>query len=100
LHRRLQAGGFLAFTTHGRYVVDRIGSGEKTYGAANAGMQVVIDYDKVGYGFAPYQGMPHYGISATRVRNVDDMLAEAKLRALTYVERGWVKHQDFFSCCR
>ena len=96
----MQAGGILCFTTHGKYVVERIRSGEKTYGAVSEGRDVISGYDLTGYGFGPYPNMADYGISATKVANVAEMLDDANLPMLSFIERGWVKHQDFFSCHR
>ena len=103
----LSARGVLAFTLHGDYVIGRLESGlefggdvmrvvQRDYGLGPGEVrEVVAGFRAAGFGFAPYPGMSGYGISATAVDTIREMIAKSDLRLIVHLERGWVRHQDF-----
>lgn len=100
LRERLSKNGVLAATMHGRLVVARLRSGERAYGLSPDGInKVLIEYDAHGYGFSSYSNMPNYGISVCNLGALERLVENSGLYITEFVERGWVKHQDFFSCC-
>jgi SAM-dependent methyltransferase len=106
----LAPGGLLVFTTHGRFVADRIRDGVDTYGLTpDVRRQVLEDYDREGFGYGDYPpevlGMAHiesdYGISVSSPSWVCARLAEIpELRIMLLQERGWDNHQDVVACLR
>ena len=111
-YNALAPDGLLVFTTHGRYVVDRLRSGQFSYGLDKADIPgLLADYDRTGYGFRCYPqellqehfsvDMGTYGIALHHPAWVfQQLLKLADTRLLTFTERGWDDHQDMVSCVR
>jgi SAM-dependent methyltransferase len=106
----LAPGGLLVFTTHGRFVADRLRGGSESYGLApEVTRRVVADYDREGFGYGDYPPevlkMAHiesdYGISVSSPSWVCARLAELPgLRIVLFREKGWDDHQDVVACLR
>jgi SAM-dependent methyltransferase len=95
-------GGILIFTTHGRYVAERLRGNHFAYGLSQSVIQDVLeDYDRSGFGYGDYSHRTDYGISVSapswgclQVEKVPN------LRLLNYTEQGWDKHQDVIACVK
>jgi SAM-dependent methyltransferase len=104
--------GLLLFTTHGRYVADRLRRGESSYGLDKEAVPgLLADYDRKGCGFREYPqqvirehfsiDIGSYGISLHSPAWVFQQLIKLPdTRLLTFTERGWDDHQDVVSCMR
>jgi SAM-dependent methyltransferase len=109
-HSLLSPGGLLVFTTHGRYVADRLREGAESYGLEEEVIRKLLaDYDREGFGYGDYP--PHvleiahidsdYGISVSSPAWICARLAELPdLRIVHLQERGWDNHQDIIACFR
>ena len=63
-NRHLSVGGLLIFSSHGKFVWDRIKDGNNTYGLNEAGVSLLISsYAESGYGYGNYPGQADYGIA-------------------------------------
>lgn len=97
---KLQAGGLLVFTTHGRFVEGRLSSGRYDYGLTEDRIALILrDYRRAGFGYADYQTGVDYGISLSTPSWVADAVVHAGLlELLSFTERGWNEHQDIVAC--
>ena len=101
LLKLLKPGGVLATTIHGQYVVGRVTSREKTYNLDEAGVVKMLDeYNQKQYGFASYDKHTKYGVSITTPQKFMDLGTSVKLKPLVFIDRGWVRHQDFVAFYR
>jgi SAM-dependent methyltransferase len=106
----LSPGGLLVFTTHGRYVADRLRGGSQEYGLEEKVIRKLLaEFDREGYGYGDYPAevlkIAHiesdYGISVSSPSWVCARLAELPdLRIVHLQERGWDNHQDIIACLR
>ena len=98
----LEPGGILVFTTHGRYVSERLQSGNFSYGLTqNVIDEITKDYRRDGFGYGDYPNQSNYGISLSYPPWVCAQLEEyPNLQLLNYTERGWNRHQDVIACIR
>lgn len=98
----LAPDGLLVFTTHGRWVVQRIRCGEEPYGLESDRLEGLLKrYDQKGFGYGSYPWTEHYGISVSSPAWVCAQLEKlANLRLLNFTERGWDNHQDAVACLR
>jgi SAM-dependent methyltransferase len=109
-HAHLAPGGVLVFTTHGRWVAERIRTGACTYGLGGDVLPgLLAGYDRDGFGFGQYPPETlqqariegEYGISVSSPAWVCARLARFPgLRLLGYTERLWDDHQDSVACTR
>lgn len=106
----LAPGGILVFTTHGRWVVERMRNRVSNYGLEEEVINgLLADYDRHGFGYRDYPPAVlrlakiegDYGISlsspawiCTQVEKLPD------LRLLCCAERFWDNHQDMVACLR
>lgn len=94
----LAPGGTLVFTTHGRFVADRLASGEADYQLTPTAIdQALAGYREGGYGYADYSWSPGYGVSLTTPGWVEE---GAPLPVAYAEEQGWDGHQDVFALRR
>jgi SAM-dependent methyltransferase len=101
LLKLLKPGGVLATTIHGNYVLGRLTSREKTYNLDEAGVtQMLSQFEKTQYGFASYDKHTRYGVSVTTTQKFMDIGVSVKLKPLVFIDRGWVRHQDFVAFYR
>ena len=98
----LAPNGLLVFTTHGRWVAQRIRSGENLYGLESEKLGGLLKgYDGEGFGYLSYFWGEHYGISVSSPSWVSTQLERLKnLRLINFTERGWDKHQDVVALAR
>jgi SAM-dependent methyltransferase len=99
---RLSPGGVLLFTTHGRYVRDRLDRGEYDYGLTRETVKDLVGvYDSDGFAYEDYPGQKEYGLSISSTPWVCTQLqVRPDLRLVTFTERGWDNHQDVIACVR
>lgn len=99
---RLTENGVLLFTTHGRLSAQWIREGTHTYGLDLAGLpELLAEYGRTGFSYAPYPGSPHYGITVTKPSWVLEQLQESPhLRVILMNEAAWNDHQDVYACLR
>jgi SAM-dependent methyltransferase len=98
--KRLTENGVLLFTTHGRLSARWIGEGTYTYGLDPAALpELLADYERTGFAYAPYPGSPNYGITLTKPSWVLEQLQEyPHLRVILLNETAWDAHQDVYAC--
>ena len=98
----LNPTGLLVFTTHGRWVIQRIRRGEENYGLEADKLRTLLDdYDRQGFGFGNYFHSTTYGVSASSPSWVCEQLEKlGNIRLLNFTERGWDNHQDVVACLR
>lgn len=95
LSSHLTLGGGLVFTTHGKYVVERIRTAEKTYNLNSIEQSKLLNgFEKSGYGFGCYPHSDEYGISVCTSTSIENLIEKTDLTHLMFEERGWVNHQD------
>lgn len=98
LFDRLRPGGLLATTTHGAFIADHLRLRSRTYNLSDSAIdELLCAYDSQQYGFASYRSMMDYGISVCRPETFLHAGTTAGLAPLLFVERGWVRDQDFFA---
>ena len=93
-------GGIIVFTTHGRYVAERLRGGHYSYGLAQDSIDEILrGYDSSGFGYGHYPSQSNYGISVSspswgcrRLERLPD------LHLLGYAETLWDRHQDVIAC--
>jgi SAM-dependent methyltransferase len=85
----------LIMSSHGRWVAERMQSGE-CYGLTPGVIhQVVLQgYERNGYGYSDYHGSRNYGISLVSRDWIDRTLDESPLTLDCYLERAWGDHHD------
>lgn len=90
----LAPGGVAVFTTHGRFVRDRMASGSFRYGVEDPA-PIVAGFDAGDHAFAPYPGQKAYGASATPLPAVLGWIrSRPDLTVRLASERAWDDHQD------
>jgi SAM-dependent methyltransferase len=103
----LSPGGVMVFTTHGRFVAERIRTGEFNYGLPeDASSALIRDYDLSGYGYGDYPdhvlpqvGVRRYGVSVSKPSWIlGEIERRPDLRILNFTERAWDDHQDSVAC--
>ena len=106
---RLEPGGVLLFTTHGPFVANRIRSREYDYGIPQSRLDALIaSYDSSGFGYENYPQevldrleLDRYGISLSKPAWICSQLESFRhLHLLSYIERGWDRHQDVVACVK
>ena len=99
-------GGVLIFTTHGRYSAKRLAEQPRSPwfypGLDDAEVPLMLRrYSATGFAFAPTPGTPDYGISVSSPAwVVAEVSGHPHLKLLSFVEMGWVEHQDVVACLR
>ncbi len=98
----LSLGGVLVFSVHGRWVIEKIISGEYTYGLEEAKLSYLLDeYRRKGFGYVDYKGSGGYGISVSSPSFVLSLIEKiSDLRVLSFIEKGWDNHQDVICCIK
>jgi SAM-dependent methyltransferase len=98
LYKLLEPNGIIAVTTHGAYVETRLRGREKTYGLTEYQIGKLLDeYHSSSFGFVEYSEIKEYGISLAKPQRVFELMVGANLRPIIFLERGWIRHQDFFA---
>ena len=89
----------LAFTVHGRTIIDEVRSGKRKFRIKNHG-RLLRRYRRNGYSFEPYvDSSGGYGISLSSPAFVWRELEQSTgLRLLMYSESGWNGRQDAVAC--
>jgi len=101
LNAHLSSRGVLVFTAHGYFVERRLREREKTYNLPESRVvQILQDFDKGKFAFAPYEQFDHYGISISAPHSVVSMLQRAGLTPVYFHARGWANHQDTYGCVK
>jgi SAM-dependent methyltransferase len=98
----LVPGGILVFSTHGRWIAERLRGGYLDLGLTIPLTQDVLgDYDRDGFGYRNYPSQGNYGISLSSFSWVCSRLEKtSNFRLLNFTERGWYKHHDAIACLR
>ena len=101
-HSILASRGILVFTSHGRHCVERILTGDFTYGLNNESLKILLDdFDRKGFGYVNYPDIDDFGISLSSPAHVLTMLENiADLQLLLYYEKGWDNHHDVVACVK
>jgi SAM-dependent methyltransferase len=97
-HEHLSPGGKCVFTTHGKFVVDRIRNTRTPYGLNEpARDKLLTQFDARGYGYADYANSPGYGVSiVTTERMIQIARSIGPWKDVSCLERGWDNHQDVY----
>lgn len=92
---RLNPGGVLVFSTHGRWPASR-GPQKDFYGLDEKHWRIALtDFHATGYGFGPYFHSTDYGISLSKLSWwADQFTANAELRVIGMSEKSWDNHHD------
>ena len=98
----LVPGGIVVFTTHGRWIADRLRRGTLNVGLPEAEIPCLLeDYDATGFGYRDYPKSPGYGVSLSSPSWICAQLEKRPLlRQVMFQERGWFYHQDAIGCVR
>ena len=101
-HSVLNNKGILVFTTHGRFSVERIRTGDFTYGLSDDSLKILLnDFDSHGFGYLNYPDVDEFGISLSAPSYVLGMLENMiDLKLLLYYEKGWDDHHDVIACVK
>jgi SAM-dependent methyltransferase len=97
LARALTAGGVAVFSTHGKFVADRMRSDNPAYDYGLSARQrdlLLQSYDDSGFGYQDYKPDSMYGISLSQPSWVLRQLEPTRLRVAHLHEQGWGAHQD------
>jgi len=109
LHSFVSKDGLLVFTTHGRFVAQRLRTDGRNYGMDESSARAMLDgWDTTGFGYANYPqevmtrfGVSKYGVCISKpswicrqIEAVDDM------KLVCYTERAWDNHQDSVACIK
>ena len=99
---RMNPGGVLIFTTHGRLCAEWLHMGRMDYGLKPEVIAgIVADYRRCGFGYRDYPNSHEYGISISTPQRVVALLQGLpELRILGYAEAAWDQHQDVTACAR
>lgn len=97
--------GVLVFTSHGRFVRNRIENDSdraRTYGLFPVQrLNVLHQYETTGYGYANYPSAADYGISITKPSWIIKLLEDNEgFKIISYTERCWDNHQDVIACVK
>lgn len=94
--------GILIFTTHGRYVANRMINKECDYGLLKEKIPAIFDsYIKTGFGYDNYHNNNEYGISISSFPWVYAELEKFKdFRIILFSEKSWDNHQDVTACIK
>lgn len=94
--------GILVFTSHGRYSRKLLIHKEKDYGLSEDQiLDLLRQYETIGYGYVDYDEGIDYGISLARPSKILQLLEEAEnFKVIGYNERLWDNHQDVIACVK
>jgi SAM-dependent methyltransferase len=98
----LDRGGVLVFTTHGRWVAERMRRGRYHYELSEEQIRSLLDdYDRQGFGYQNYSSALDYGISvASPSWTCLQLETLSTMRLVAYKEATWDDHQDVIACCQ
>lgn len=101
----LRPQGHLVFTTHGRFVYERIKSRKYDYNGENYGLEeAALDpflsvYEAAGFSYLSYSHSSDYGVSISSPAWIMRQLEQfSDLKITAYIEKGWDNHQDVVAC--
>lgn len=101
----LKPEGHLVFTTHGRFVYERIKSRKYEYGGENYGLAeaalapFLAVYETAGFSYLSYEHASDYGVSVASPGWVMQQIERfSDLKITAYIEKGWDNHQDVVAC--
>jgi SAM-dependent methyltransferase len=98
--RSSRPGGLIIFTTHGRFIAERIRAGDDYMLPPAAATSVLAQYERSGHGYANYPWESAYGVSVISPDWIRTHLdGRAGLRQVCFAERGWGGGQDLFAFC-
>lgn len=99
---QLEEKGVLVFTTHGRYVAQRIFNKTCDYGISKEKLSVIFDgYNNNGFGYFNYINNEDYGISLSSFSWILNEISKIKgFRVVLFSEKGWDNHQDVIACIK
>jgi SAM-dependent methyltransferase len=95
--------GILVFTTHGRWIAERLRAGTLNIDGIphKALHDLLTSYDRDGFSYEVYELVEDFGISISSPSWVCRQLEKIpNLRLLNYTEKGWYKHQDAVACVK
>lgn len=96
-HGRLEPGGILVFTLHGRGCEPELAAGEGNRFDLDAGQAAALlaAYRRTGFGYVDYAGQPGYGFSLAAPEFVmAHFIPHPQWQLIGYHENGWDKRQD------
>lgn len=88
-------GGLVIVSMHGRTTIDNRRRNVWAYLHDAGWQEVERDYDRLGYGYADYQGQAGYGIAVTSLDWIARRIMEiSNARLVLLSERAWDNHHD------
>jgi SAM-dependent methyltransferase len=101
-HDRLEPGGILVFTLHGRCCEPELAANGNRFDLdAGQVAELLTSYRGTGFGYVDYAGQPGYGFSLAAPEYVlAHFLRQPQWQLIGYHENGWDKRQDVISVCR
>jgi Methyltransferase domain len=95
MEHHLSKDGLLVISNHGKFVLDRISSGEYLYGLTERALELLIgQYNLSGYGYVDYHGMEGYGISIISRHWLEGFFAGEQCEIVGYLEHELDDHHD------
>ena len=97
-YNHLAPGGLCIFSSHGKYSINCIENNMKSYGLSKkARNSLVSQFHRDGYGYADYDSLREYGISAASHEYMKQIASEAGgWTEIYFRERGWDNHHDVY----
>lgn len=87
--------GLVVMSLHGRYALQRQGSGQFRYIDDASWERIKAGYETAGYGYSDYEGQKRYGISVTKPSWTASLVERLPCaRMITFSERAWDDHHD------
>jgi hypothetical protein len=103
-NRHINDNGLVIISSHGSFVSGYMRALlsvqpniENIYGLNRNDVFSILDnFDKTGFGYAPYPNNKNYGISLLSQDMINSMLESIDLKILKYTEKVWDFHHDIF----
>ncbi|MBX7170219.1 MAG: class I SAM-dependent methyltransferase [Pyrinomonadaceae bacterium] len=100
--KHLKNNGVLIITTHGDCIANSLRKGNEKLGLEKRAIEkLLLDYQKIGFGYTDYMGQNNYGVSLSQSGWVIEFLKEfSNLQLIEHNPKGWgskIFSQDSFA---